>query len=1176
MKKENNRCLQAVRRVLAAALACLLALSMMPAPARATASQPICLTETTTAEEAQALLGENVVVTGEPGSLTLTLTGNMSLAVPLIVESGAHTLDLQTHTLSYTAADEDGCLRVTGGELSIDGDDSWGAITADNVGTGSAGVSGILTVSGGKVTLKGGSITRGENGCVPWAAKVAGGHFTMTGGTLAGDSQNGGALYVTDASYVTLSGGAISGGAGSTLLQVETGSIGELLDELCDYYNSADQKLEDTSGNTLSGWHTIVKGSAGAEYTTDGGANWTKCKTLSDALTGIGSANDAAQYKVRLLADNDTSFAIVTGKVFTLDLNGFASKSWEASGATRLTVTDSKGGGSITGADATAQAAARSAVLVSGANAAVTLSGENAFTLQGGKGDDDGLGGKGDGAPGVRVEDGGSLTVSGTGNIAVRGGDGGSQTHDVGSTGGVGVSADNAILTITGGSFTGGKGGNGGGWTEAGGISDPNAGGFGGYGISVVNGGSAALSGLTCTGGDGGDNSDSTAKNGRGSGLFINAVDVTVDSGVFDGNSGVSATSDLSAPSRWVINGGAFTGDTDGLSAICFTGTTLSVTGGTFAGGRAAVFTNRAGALSGGTFTGRGESAYAVICFSTAGAAAQSGNLLAGGKAYFDEGGNQVTQGLEANTLGQGATLRVADAASVPAPVYSLSGDVMTSGAVASVAGAKVTLKQGAEIKDTTRTAADGTYAFHGVPAGLYNVAAEAEGQIVTILVELTGDLNNLCITLLPTGKSSVVDVKPGTPAVVVDGMKAIASAEDASGGKTVVVTLTVKADESPADKHEIESVAAGKTVGLYLDLSLLKTVTSGGNTQSTPITDTVSNVLEVVLPYDFTGKTGVAVYRCHDGTAEPLTETDTHADGTYILDETNGLIHIFATKFSTYAVGYTAPTPSGGSGSASVYTLTASAGTGGKISPSGKVSVTRGGSKTFTITPDNGYTVADVLVDGKSVGAVTSYTFEKVTAAHTIAASFKAEPGKAAWNPFTDVRENDWFHDAVRYAYEHGLMRGTSETAFSPAESTERGMIVTILWRMEGQPEAAGARTFSDVDESAYYAKAVEWAQAKGIVLGYGDGTFGPHDPITREQLAAILWRYAGSPAAPNLLLEFSDAGQLSGYADSAMRWAVGKGIVSGKGGGMLDPRGQATRAETAAMLERFAEAEK
>lgn len=178
---------------------------------------------------------------------------------------------------------------------------------------------------------------------------------------------------------------------------------------------------------------------------------------------------------------------------------------------------------------------------------------------------------------------------------------------------------------------------------------------------------------------------------------------------------------------------------------------------------------------------------------------------------------------------------------------------------------------------------------------------------------------------------------------------------------------------------------------------------------------------------------------------------------------------------------------------------------------------------------------------------------------------------------PFTDVKETDWFYDAVRYVYENGMMSGTGSSTFAPDSSTTRGMIVTILHRLEGTPSASGEQ-FSDVPAAQYYAKAVAWASANGIVSGYGNGCFGPNDPITREQLAAILYRYADykgygvSIGKKADLSGYADAASISDWAVSAFQWACGAGIIGGSDG-KLTPQGAATRAQTAAMLYRFCE---
>ena len=176
----------------------------------------------------------------------------------------------------------------------------------------------------------------------------------------------------------------------------------------------------------------------------------------------------------------------------------------------------------------------------------------------------------------------------------------------------------------------------------------------------------------------------------------------------------------------------------------------------------------------------------------------------------------------------------------------------------------------------------------------------------------------------------------------------------------------------------------------------------------------------------------------------------------------------------------------------------------------------------------------------------------------------------------FTDVRTNNWFAGAVEYVVNNGLFSGVSDTSFAPNEPVTRGMLVTVLWRAAGEPSAS-ASAFADVPADAWYAKAVAWANANGIVQGYDASTFAPDDRITREQLAAIFQRYAGfkgmETSGRGDLSQFGDTGALSGWAQEGVSWAVGAGLISGKGDGVLDPQGATTRAEAAAILQRFLE---
>lgn len=174
----------------------------------------------------------------------------------------------------------------------------------------------------------------------------------------------------------------------------------------------------------------------------------------------------------------------------------------------------------------------------------------------------------------------------------------------------------------------------------------------------------------------------------------------------------------------------------------------------------------------------------------------------------------------------------------------------------------------------------------------------------------------------------------------------------------------------------------------------------------------------------------------------------------------------------------------------------------------------------------------------------------------------------------FTDVKETDWFYDAVGYVYKNGMMSGTGNNQFSPNVTTTRGMIVTILYRLEGSPAVSSA-SFDDVAAGEYYANGVYWAAANGIVSGYGNGQFGPNDPITREQMAAILYRYAQHKEYETAVSEdvssFTDGASVSSYAVEPMNWAVGTGLLSGVGNNMINPTGNATRAEAATILTRY-----
>ena len=164
-----------------------------------------------------------------------------------------------------------------------------------------------------------------------------------------------------------------------------------------------------------------------------------------------------------------------------------------------------------------------------------------------------------------------------------------------------------------------------------------------------------------------------------------------------------------------------------------------------------------------------------------------------------------------------------------------------------------------------------------------------------------------------------------------------------------------------------------------------------------------------------------------------------------------------------------------------------------------------------------------------------------------------------------------------MKHVYDNKLMDGTSSTTFAPFMTTNRAMVVTILWRLEGQPETDATLSFTDVESGVWYTDAVRWAASEGIVKGYSDTVFAPNDTVTREELATILYRYAQSKgydvSAKGDLTTFTDGAKTSSWAAEAMEWAVGSGLLSGRTSGVLDPAGTATRAEVARILQNFCE---
>ena len=448
-----------------------------------------------------------------------------------------------------------------------------------------------------------------------------------------------------------------------------------------------------------------------------------------------------------------------------------------------------------------------------------------------------------------------------------------------------------------------------------------------------------------------------------------------------------------------------------------------------------------------------------------------------------------------------------------------VSGEISGTGIYSSVTAELLALK--GSIYPAEISGAGSPYSYRvAAPRGQYNLvvtARTAEGKtiLVTSLVDLSKDVSNHDI-LLPEGeKNSVVEYAEGAPVLVVGGLDAIADAGEAGVVTEVKLIVSPETETTAAGAEAIKGLSSGKNLE-FLDLTLKKTL------DGVPVPDFGSDntaLLNIIIPFDSAGKKNITVYRYHGGEADALTET-ANASGEYI-EVSLSSVTIYAKRFSTYAIGYA-------------------------VEAEDKDTSGRG--------------------DSGSASAAS--------------APANTPCGRGADCPirrFADASAEAWYHDGVHYCLERGLMGGVTATAFEPDAPATRGMLVSVLYRLENSPKTEGENPFLDVKEGAWYADAVKWAAAGKIAAGYGDNRFGPEDFITREQLAAVFMNYARAKgldvSGRGEVSRFSDSGETSAYARDAVSWAVSAGLLKGMGEGRLDPKGGATRAEAADVLERFCE---
>ena len=362
-----------------------------------------------------------------------------------------------------------------------------------------------------------------------------------------------------------------------------------------------------------------------------------------------------------------------------------------------------------------------------------------------------------------------------------------------------------------------------------------------------------------------------------------------------------------------------------------------------------------------------------------------------------------------------------------------------------------------------------------------------------------------------------------------------------------------------------IDKVIGGGDSGTDVPEVLKVTVTyENGGHGTAPTNDKVTMGKSIILPnmnddgyYTFTGWT--------DGTK------------TYEAEAT-----VTVMEDITFTAQWRDDTPS--SSGSTKYTVSVEDADNGTI----KVSPTRaskGSTVTINVTPDEGYELDKLVVTDKNGDTVKltdkgsgTYTFKMPASKVTVEATFTQIATEPETLPFTDVKTGDWFYEAVQYVYDKGMMTGVSADRFTPASTTTRGMIVTILYRLENEPAVSGDLPFTDVERGAWYANAVAWAAANDIVNGTSATTFAPNSPITREQMATMLYRFAQYKGMDAVTLQehltgYPDGDQVSDYAIPAMNWAVGQGLIAGMENGTLVPQGSATRAQVATILMRFCE---
>ena len=468
-----------------------------------------------------------------------------------------------------------------------------------------------------------------------------------------------------------------------------------------------------------------------------------------------------------------------------------------------------------------------------------------------------------------------------------------------------------------------------------------------------------------------------------------------------------------------------------------------------------------------------------------------------------------------------------------------------------------------------------------------YAISGGKAGDVITITFRAS--CNNyadftitLTITLTEKDNQQALRVTGGT--TVVYGQTLTLSTSGGSGTGAVTYTVTNGTGEATIDPNGVltpvrvgsVTVTAAKegdseynaVTSSPVEITITK-ATPTGTPKYTEITTSGKTLTDAALTVE--GST----LKPNAGTLEWIDENGNALPGNTVIEANKTYMWRFMPTDGNYTVLtgsielYHKSSSGGGGWYYTYHTIKATSGANGSISPSGWASVREGWDQTFTITPDKGYAVAKVLVDGKSVGAVTSYTFKNVTKDHTIEAVFMRSNGNPQTGVFVYVPENSYYEEAVDWAVENGITNGVSSDRFDSDGLCTRAQIVTFLWRAAGSPAPKStSHNFTDVKAGSYYEQAVLWAVENGITVGTSSTTFSPDATCTRAQAVTFLYRAFGSPAVSDSAA-FSDVTADAYYAD-AVAWAEKKGITTGIGDGLFGSNNDCTRAQIVTFLWR------